>query len=428
VPWEERHVVVQRRELVEELLRGERSVAAIAREFRVSRTTAYKWIDRFEEGGRPGLSDKSRAPKSNPRATSAETITLVLDKRREVPSWGPRKLRASLQREHPQLEIPAASTIGEILTRHGLTNRRRGRPPARPKRDGPPLRTAAEPNDLWCTDFKGHFMTRDRKRCTPLTITDQCSRFLIRCHGLRCTRAQDVKPVFESAFREFGLPRAIRSDNGTPFAAAGLLGLSELAIWWLKLGIELERIQPGKPQQNGRHERMHLTLANETEKNPAANLLRQQQVFDVFRKRFNEDRPHEALGQRTPREFYAPSPRPFPRHLSEPHYHASWHVRRVDCDGGINWRGRWLRVGAAFRRELVALEPVDDGVWSVRFLSLVLGTLEERASQRSGGRTLGTPLWKLGPSKGPRSHSVVPQAWSPANTRLPGEVSTMSPV
>jgi len=272
---------------------------------------------------------------------------------------------------------PAASTIGEILQRAGLTAPRKKRRKATPSES--PLQHAAGPNQVWCADFKGWFRCGDGSRCDPLTITDGYSRYLLRCQGLKGMESETARGVFEAAFREYGLPAAMRTDNGEPFASVGLGGLSTLAVWWIKLGIRVERIPPGEPQQNGRHERMHRTLKQATAQPPAANLRAQQRAFDRFRLEYNEQRPHQALQMHTPAEYYQLSARTYPsRLLFEPEYHADWDLRRVGPCGTMGWHGSKIFVSKVLVNETVALEPIGDGLWRLWFGDYAVGHFDER--------------------------------------------------
>jgi transposase InsO family protein len=306
-----------------------------------------------------------------------EISAAFLALRRSRPSWGPKKLRAYLMAQQPGLVWPAASTIGDLLQREGLVEgRRRDRRLEGAARQ--PFAEAKDPNDVWCIDFKGWFRTQDGQRCDPLTVSDATSRYLLSCQIVAPT-TKGVAPVCERLFREHGLPRALRMDNGPPFASGGAGGLTQLAVSWIKLGIRLERIDPGCPQQNGRHERMHRTLKAETSKPPAATAPEQQARFDSFRRIFNEERPHEALGQVTPASCYKPAERPYPDRIEEPWYDADHQVRRVRTDGSIRWGGDFIFVSEALVGEPVGLAEREDGSWAVQFADLPLGLLDAKA-------------------------------------------------
>ena len=291
----------ERFRFIEEWESGGWSMAELCRFYGVSRVTGYKWIERYESGGLEALRDQSRAPHRHPNAIGSEMEELVISVREKHASWGAPKIGAWLKREHPGQEIPAESTIGAILKRNGLSVPRKRR--RRSRSGSEPLAHAAAPNTVWCADYKGWFRTADGTRIDPLTISDAYSRYLFRCQALAAADYAHSKPVFEAAFREYGLPARMRTDNGAPFGSNGESGLTGLTVWWIKLGIVPEHIAPGKPQQNGRHERMHRTLKQETASPPARNRRRQQERFDRFRREYNEERPHEALAQQTPAQL-----------------------------------------------------------------------------------------------------------------------------
>lgn len=376
--WKASCVMDERVKFIADCLSGESSMAEACRRHGVSRETGYKWLARYRESGPDGLQDRSRAPCTHPNAVGAEMEKAVLALKRKHMLWGPRKIRDALVREEPQLAWPAASTIGGILERNGLVVKRRRRRHATPS--SAPLAHCGAPNDVWCVDFKGWFRTGDWARCDPLTITDGATRYLVRCVGMGGgTDFAKVRPLFEAAFREYGLPRAIRSDNGPPFATTGLAGLSRLSVWWIRLGIRPERIRPGRPQENGRHERMHRTLKEATARPPAATLRAQQRAFDAFRAEYNHVRPHEALGGRSPADFYVHSCTPFPSKLINPvEYYDDMEVRKVKRGGEIKWGGAAVHLTEALAGEHVGLEPAGDGLWTVRFVGLPLGLLDER--------------------------------------------------
>jgi putative transposase len=314
MPWNQTDAMKERLKMMGEYLSGGHGPAELARRYGVSRKTIYEWIARYEQQGVEGLKERSSAPHHHPNATHKEVIDEILRLKAQWPHWGAPKLLARLQREMKVGACPAESTVSEILKRHGLSFARKKRRHAVPSSQ--PLAHAQEPNAVWCVDFKGWFRTGDGSKCSPLTLTDAYSRYLLRCQGLgENTGHQLVQPIMISAFREHGIPWAIRSDNGPPFAACTLGGLSKLSVWWLRLGIKVERIQPGKPQQNGRHERFHRTLQQHTAAPPAGTLAAQQRRFEQFRREYNQHRPHEALGQDTPAQHYEPSHREYPSRL-----------------------------------------------------------------------------------------------------------------
>jgi putative transposase len=373
----------QRVALIADWLRDEWSMTELAERYRISRKTAYKWVERYEADPEHGLAERSRAPKVHGRARAEELRAAVLALRRRHPRWGAKKLRAVLQERAPQRAWPAASTMGDWVRDAGLSAARRRTRYIVPLTQ--PLAAAATPNDVWTADFKGWFRTADGTRCDPLTVADACSRFVLCCR-IVAPSGRGVRPWFERTFREYGLPRALRTDNGSPFATTGAGRLSQLAVWWLKLGIQLDRIDPGHPEQNGRHERFHLTLQEETSAPPAPTPRAQQGRFDRMREEFNLVRPHEALGQQPPARFYQPSTRPYPTRLEDPWYDATHQVRRVKATGQINWHGDLIFVSEAVRGELIGLAETERGDWTVRFMDVELGRIE-RQSRRF------TPAW-----------------------------------
>jgi transposase InsO family protein len=358
-------------------LRGEEAMTVLCESYGISRKTGYKWVGRYLSDGAAGLEDRSRAPRRHGRRMAPELAEAILALRRDRPYWGPRKLRAILARKAPSVTWPAASTIGDLLRAHGLSEPRRRRRRALPA--GQPFLEVTAPNDVWCIDFKGWFRTGDGRRCDPLTITDADSRFLLVCQIVD-PRTEPVRAVVEEAFHTHGLPRAMRSDNGAPFASTGAGGLSRLSLDWVKAGIALERIEPGKPQQNGRHERMHRTLKAETSRPPAASLAEQQARFDAFRHDFNHYRPHEALGQQPPADFYRPSPRPWPDSLAQPWYDADHAERRVRSNGEIKWGGNFIFISEVLAGEPVGVAETQTGDWIVRYANIDLGVIDKKTS------------------------------------------------
>jgi putative transposase len=358
--------------MIGDYLSGNVSIAEIARRRGVSRKTVHKWVGRH--AAEAGLRDRSRAPHHHPNAVSPELERLILAWKAKYPLWGAPKIHSKLQ---GQTSCPAESTVSNILQRHGLTRQVRRRARATPTSN--PLASALGPNELWCVDFKGWFVLGNGRRCDPLTISDAYSRYLLCCRGLSgFTGRRAVQPLFERVFREYGMPVAIRSDNGTPFASVGLGGLSRLSVWWLRLGIRLERIQPGHPEQNGRHERMHRTLKEAVLQPPCGNLAAQQQAFDGFQSEYNEERPHEALNQHVPGEVYEPSRRDFPAKLAEPEYPAGWEMRGVRSNGEIRWKNRLIYLSQALIGQRVGLKPESDGNWTVYFMGEALGPIAQR--------------------------------------------------
>jgi transposase InsO family protein len=367
--------VEERLRFVAEYLDGVATMTELAAVYGISRETGYTWVRRYEAEGPAGLHDRSRRPHRVGNATPQVVVDALLEARRRHPTWGPKKL---LSYEWPLVQRPAASTASAILKRAGLIDRRRRR--RRPGHPGRPPAVIAAPNVLWTIDFKGQFRTGDRRWCYPLTLIDSCSRYVLACQALRSTRTQPVRAVLERAFREFGVPERIRSDNGVPFAAAWAAArVSTLSVWWVRLGIVPELIEPGRPAQNGRHERFHRTLKRETTRPPASSLRAQQQRFDAYRAHFNTERPHEALGQQPPNVVYTTSARCFPRRLPPLVYPDDSVVRRVDESGSVRWApGTRVYVSRVLTNEDIAFRPIADGVWAVYFGPLVLGHYDER--------------------------------------------------
>jgi len=351
------------------------TMTELCERYEISRKTGYKWLERYRSCGAGGLMERSRAPLSHGRATPAPLAEAIVELRRARPSWGPRKLIAKLVARTPDAAWPSASTAGEILKRAGLVCGRRLH------RRGPPrlgeLTTPLHANHVWGVDHKGWVRLRDGSRVGPLTITDGFSRYLISVSATGSTRHDEARPLFERAFRDYGLPETIRSDNGSPFASTGVTGLTALSAWWIKLGVKHERIDPGHPQQNGRHERFHLTLL-EAMRPPSADRAAQARRFEAFAKDYNEERPHEALGQKIPASIYRPSTRQMPRRLPEPDYPAEAAVRKVRSNGEIKWRGDLILISGALVGEAVAVEETEMGDWQVRFFDAVIGVIDRK--------------------------------------------------
>ena len=358
---------------IAEATKGDLPMSTLCASFGISRQTGYEVMRRYHAQGMAGLAPRSRAPHQPGHAMAQAMAAAIIALRGERPFWGPKKLRAVLQKREPGTAWPALSSIGELLRREGLSQPRKRRRTAMPISQ--PFAPVRAPNDLWCIDFKGWFRTRDGVRCDPLTLTDAHSRFLIECRIVPPT-TQGVQPVVEQAFRELGLPRALRSDNGPPFASTGAGGLSRLSVHWVKLGIRLERIDPGAPQQNGRHERMHETLKAETSRPAAATAVEQQARFDRYRQDFNDIRPHEALGQVPPTSCYRASPRRYPSRIEEPWYDAAHAVRQVRLSGEIKWGGDLVFISEALAGELVGVTETEAGGWLVRFADIDLGMID----------------------------------------------------
>jgi transposase InsO family protein len=394
MPWKECSVVEERLRFVARLLEGE-GMSELCRQFGISRKTGYKIYERYKEHGLEALSDRSRRPvryaNQLPEPIEQQIVRLKQDK----PHWGARKIRELLVRRLAgDVRVPAKSTIHAVLHRHGLV-----KVPGRPRQRalGTPLSAGLAPNDLWCADFKGEFKLGDDRYCYPLTVTDHASRFLLLCEALESVREDLAITAFEQLFRERGLPSAIRSDNGVPFASPnGLYGLSKLSVWWLRLGIEIERIKPGHPQQNGRHERMHLTLKKETTRPPGCNSLQQQARFEAFVKEFNTERPHEALAMKTPAEAYSASPRPY-QGLPEITYPMHDRDIMVTACGRLCMHRKKINISTALAGQRLGVKEVDDGIWLVSFMRYDLGyiDLEQKTLQ-----TLDNPF---GPRLSPMS-------------------------
>ena len=375
MPWTETRAMDQRMRFVVEYDLDELPMTVLCARYKISRKTGYKWLRRAEEAAREGFQDHSRAPHHHPNQVPPEIERAVVAMREEYPTWGPKKILPKLRERAPLTLWPARSTIAELLRRKGLVSPRKRRHRVPPQEQ--PFARCLAPNDVWCVDFKGWFRTGNGERCDPLTISDAFSRYLIRCQAVEETSGPGVRPLFEAAFREYGLPKAIRSDNGAPFASRALAGLSRLSVWWIQLGITHERIEPGKPQQNGRHERMHLTLQKETASPPAGSVRAQQRRFDAFRTVFNEERPHEALGMGTPASWYQPSPRPYPACEPEFTYPEDWPLRRVRVRGEVKFRGRIFFLTEALVGEPVGFEPMDGRHWRCHFGPVPLGLFDE---------------------------------------------------
>jgi putative transposase len=371
--WTETGAVDERMRFMIAVEEREESFAAVCRQFEVSRKTGYKWLARYEEAGVAGLIDQSRAPLHHPQATPIAIAERCLEVRRAHPTWGPVKVRAWLARRQPQTPWPVASSIGELFDREGLTVKRRLRRRSPPS--SAPFGQCAAANDVWCMDFKGWFLTGDGTHCEPLTLSDAHSRYLLRCQALARNDTEHVWPVLEAAFREFGLPLRLRSDNGAPFASRGAGGLSQLAVKVIKAGVVPERIKPGKPQQNGRLERLHLTLLQDTAKPPARTLREQLARLHRFQQLYNEERPHAALDNDTPAEHYAASPRRFDGVLREPDYGGDSMVRRVRRNGEIKWQGSTIYISAALIGEPIGLIEDADGDWAISYGSIALGVI-----------------------------------------------------
>ncbi len=380
MPWKESSVMDERMRFVIRLKDGE-SMTSLCREFGISRKTGYKILERFEHCGVEGLSDRARRPHRYANQLPAQVEAAIVAAKHEKPHWGARKIYELLLRRLPShVKAPARSTIHAIMDRHGLVARASR---ARTRAEGTPLSAGLNPNDLWCTDYKGEFQLGNKRYCYPLTVTDYASRYLLLCEAMDSSREQPAFLAFERLFRERGLPQAIRSDNGLPFASPnGLFNLSKLSVWWLRLGISIERIRPGHPQQNGRHERMHLTLKKEATRPAGANILQQQAKFDAFVEEFNLERPHEALDMKCPTEVYTTSVRPY-QGIPDPYY--PFHDKTVvvtNCGRLCLYRKK-INLSTSLAGQAVGIKEVDDGIWLVSFMNYDLGyiDLEEKTLQ-----------------------------------------------
>lgn len=351
----------------------------LCRRFGISRKTGYKWLERYESLGPAGLEDKPPVARNHPHRLDDELADLFVKTRKDHPTWGPKKLRAFVAAQQPELVVPAASTIGGLLKSRGLIHPRRRR--LRVPLHTSPLSNSDRPNSTWCADFKGHFALGDRARCHPLTISDDYSRYLLACEGMHDPKGKPVCEQFERVFREFGLPDRIRTDNGSPFASKAPGGLSTLSVWWIKLGIVPERIEPGKPEQNGRHERMHRTLKDEATQPPGVTLNEQQRVFDRFRHEYNDVRPHEALNQKPPAKIYVTSARSFPQSPRSPEYGEGFTVRKLDDLGRLRRPSAKHTMTRLLSLEPVGLREVDDDRWEVFYGPVLLGTLDETGKE-----------------------------------------------
>jgi len=378
MPWKECSVVDEKVKFVARLIEGEK-MAPLCREFNIARKTGYQIWQRYKRFGQEAFIEQKRTPYRYANKLPVQLEMLILELKKEFPDWGAPKLREKIIRRHPEIKVPAISTIHAVLDRHGLVQSSLRR--KRYKAEGTELNDVAEANDLWCADYKGEFMLGDKRYCYPLTITDYASRFLLCAEALSSTREDFAFETFTRVFKEFGLPRSIRTDNGTPFASGNsLYGLTKLSVWWLRLGINLERIKPGHPEQNGRHERMHLTLKRSTTRPPGNNLLEQQEKLDLFIEEFNRERPHQGIGMKYPSELYKPSPRPY---LGTPELFYPFHDKTIQVTscGRICQKRIKVNLSTAFAGQEVGIKEVDDGIWVVSFLNYDLGYFDEEGKR-----------------------------------------------
>lgn len=376
--WNQTDPMHERHRFIADYQSGTYHITELAERYNISRKTAHKWINRFEAEGSDGLSERSRAPKSCPHRTDGQLAELLVQLRQTHPHWGSRKLREVLRRKHPGIVLPAASTIDAILRQHGLLSSHRRRRAMMPHPGSAPL-DAEHPNAVWCIDFKGEFRLGTGAYCYPLTLTDAYSRYILCCDALRSTAHAETQRRIKRVFQDYGLPGAIRSDNGVPFASRSIHGLSRLNVWWMKLGIIHQRIRPAHPQENGRHERMHRTLKAETTRPPAETISAQQRRFNRWRGQFNEDRPHQAIAFASPAMLYLPSLRVYPSKLPEPQYEGHCQVRLVSSIGTIRFNNTQIFLSGVLAGEHIALEEIDDGIWNVLFFDRLLGRLDQRS-------------------------------------------------
>lgn len=367
----------ERLRFVRDALRDRFTMRELCARYGVSRRIGYKWLARYDAEGRTGLADRSHVPHHCPHKIPPAMEELLITERLAHPYWGARKLLAVLTRRHSRIgSWPAASTVADLLARRGLVHKRRARRAS--VHPGVVRPVTVAPNDLWTADFKGQFRTGDGKYCYPLTIADLHSRYLLTCRGVLSTQTVRAKPIFERTFRAYGLPLAIRTDNGVPFATQALHGLSYLNVWWMRLGIQHQRIRPGCPQENGAHERMHRTLKRQAIKPVRASCTAQQRNFDAFRHEYNEERPHERLNQETPASQYQQSPRPYPERLPPLEYPGHFLVKTINCAGTFRFRDRLLYLANALVDQPIGLEETDDGIWAIHFNTVLLATFDER--------------------------------------------------
>ena len=377
----ETNATEQRRCFVRDYESGQWSMSELCQRYGVTRPTGYKWIERVQEEGEAGLLERSRDPKACPHRTPREIERQLLAVRRRY-GWGAKKLLQVLERRHPEVDWPARSTVNGILDRHGKLRKNRRR--RKWEHPGAAALETERPNQVWPADFKGQFKMRDGNYCFPLTVTDHYSRKLLVCRGLPSVRTEGAKPVFRRLFREVGLPEAIRTDNGAPFASTGIHGLCELNVWWMQLGIVHQRIRPSSPQENGQHERMHKDLKRETTRPPAANLRGQQRKLDRFQSCYNEERPHDGINGAVPAERWAPSLRPYPERISSPEYPNHLELRRVSAAGTFRLKAKQPFLSNALADEHIGLEEVADGVWNIVYYQTLLGRIDERTGRITG--------------------------------------------
>ena len=377
----ETNAMEQRLSFVLDYESGQWSMSELCERYGITRPTGYKWLGRFEAEGKAGLVERSRAPNGCPHETPERVVRLLLEARQRY-GWGAKKRLQVLTKRHLQLPWPTRSTVNAILDRHGkLRKNRRRKKWAHP--GAAALRTE-RPNQVWPADFKGQFKTKDGRYCYPLTVSDHYSRRLLLCKGLPSVKTQGARPAFRRLFQEVGLPEAMRTDNGVPFASTGIHGLCELSVWWMQLGIVHQRILPASPQQNGQHERMHRELKRETARPPASHLRGQQRKLDLFQRRYNEERPHDGIDGQVPDERWEPSPRPYPERIAAPEYPSHLEVRRVSAAGTFRLKAKQPFLSNALADQHIGLEEVGDGVWNLVYYRTLLGKIDERTGLITG--------------------------------------------
>jgi putative transposase len=376
MPWKKTTPMTERLNFIELYQTRLWTMTELCTRFGISRKTGYKWLGRYMQEGLSGLQEKPRIPRHCPHRIAPEIAAVLLEAKRLHPNWGPRKILPYVARHHPALGVPAASSTGALFRKAGLSRpKQRWR---RPHHPGAPALHTSSPNEVWTADFKGQFRTGDGLYCSPLTVADAYSRYLLGCAARLSTTQVEAQPIFERLFHEYGVPGAIRTDNGAPFATPAFCGLSKLSVWWIKLGIRHQRIEPGRPEQNGRHERMHRTLKAEATRPPERNQAAQQARFDRFCQEYNHERPPEAVGQRPPAALYRPSSRRVPAKIAEPEYPGHYLVRRVSNAGTFRFKRRQLFLSDTLLQERIALEETGDGIRSISFYDVLLARLDER--------------------------------------------------
>lgn len=398
MPWKETNVLEERMKFIARYLEGEK-ISRLCEEFGISRKTGHKIINRYEADGASGLQSRSSVALRNRKTTPLEIQKLILEVKKKYPAWGAPKISELLKRRHSDIKIPVISTIHAILDKNGLVKPRSQR--QRYRAQGTNLRPTTAPNDLWCIDYKGQFLLENRQYCYPLTISDHFSRYLLGCEAVSGTKTDEAFPVFENTFKAHGLPLAIRSDNGVPFSSRSLFGLSRLSVWWLRLGIKLERIEPGCPQQNGRHERMHRTLKLEVLRTKRKNFLQQQEAFDDFVQQYNEVRPHEALSMKTPSEIYRKSSRDYPRFLPDIAYSNADRICSVAHCGSMSIGKRQrIFLSESLSGQEIGLYAQDDHIWLLKFMDYELGFFDDESLKFTPGENpFINPLQQLLPGR-----------------------------